>query len=168
MDVQNSVPIPRNRIFVLIDGTFAVQWAENQVQDLLSGKYSDFSREQFGSEITDYEINQLVITGLVEKYDNELVYLSATPHITPMPKRSYYLNTVLSDSDLNNVQTTLDDLDLIEHFTARVRDNFVVIWGRNGLPFRRFDDAEKARELLAVKAPGLFGATVVAFIETTE
>jgi hypothetical protein len=57
---------------------------------------------------------------------------------------------------------------LFDNFYARVRDDFVMLWGNRGVSFRKFDEAEKARFLLINKAPEVFGGVVVAFIETTK
>jgi hypothetical protein len=166
MNTQGSIPIPRNRVFVLIDGTFVVQWEDHQVQNLLNGKYRSFTEDYFGSEITDYELNQLKNAGVVERYDSELVYVYASPDIAPRtPGRSYYLNTTRPKDELEDIQAALVAEHLLDRFSVRLRDDFVVIWSQNGVAFRRFDDAEKARELLAKRMPELFKETVVAFIE---
>ena len=82
--------------------------------------------------------------------------------------RSYYLNTTLPGHLLDDIVQVLSDLGLAGNFVGRVRDNFVVLWSSKGISFAKFDDAEKARVLLAAKAPDAFANTVVAFIETTK
>lgn len=169
--------IPRTRLFVLIDGTFVVRWSENRVQELQTGHYRVFDRRgDFGAPITDYELKQLKTAGLVEDYDREWVKLSPLPENrmdgedqTAWEKsrsRSYYLNTTLPGALLQDVADLLEDLGLAETFQPRVRDDFVVLWGSRGLAFHKFDDVEKARNLLASKSPEAFENTVVAFIET--
>lgn len=166
MNSQDSIPIPRDRVFVLVDGTFVVQWEDNQVQNLLNGKYRVFSQRYFGSAITDYELNQLKNAGVIDNYDADEVYLCASPDIAPRsPGRSYYLNTIRPKAELEDIRAALVAEALLDRFSVRLRDDFVVIWGKNGIAFNQFDDAEKARELLSTRMPELFKETVVAFIE---
>ena len=175
---DESSAIPRNRLFVLVDGTFVVHWSEGRVQELQSGRYRTYKKQSFGAPITDYELHQLQKAGLVKKFDKEQVVLCPLPErqdsggwLTTWEinrTRSYYLNTTLPATFLDDVNTTLDGLGLAGAFEARVRDNFVVLWGNKGISFQEFDDAEKARVLLANKAPDTFANTVVAFVETTR
>jgi hypothetical protein len=169
--------LSRSRLFVLLDGTFAVRWTENSVQELGSGHYRAYEKRDFGANITDYELNQLKLAGLVERYDKNHVWLCHLPeHLSSngvdswenSRTRSYYLHTTLSGSLLGEVEQVLDELNLFDNFHARVRDDFVMLWGERGVSFRKFDEAEKARFLLASKAPEVFGDAVVAFIETTK
>ena len=173
---QEMVVIPRNHVFVLVDGTFAVRWNDKQIQELESGRYRPFHKKDFGAFITDYELQQLKKAGLIKMFDKERVELCPLPerrerlwvsvweaHRT----RSYYLNTTLPGHLLDDIVQVLSDLGLAGNFVGRVRDNFVVLWSSKGISFAKFDDAEKARALLAAKAPDAFANTVVAFIETT-
>lgn len=166
MSIQESISIPRSRIFVLADGTFVVQWEENRVQELLNGRYRNFDETQFGNAITDFELNQLVRANIVEHYDEELVSLSSMSNIMPeTPSRVYYLNTILGRESLKAVQAALQELALADELTARLRHDFVVIWKKDGAAFYRFDEAEHNREQLISKSPKLFGDTVVSFVE---
>lgn len=165
-DLQESILIPRERVFVLLDGTFVVQWEENQVQHLLSGKYSPYTDAQFGAAVTDYELNQLIKAGVVIKYTARQIYLFPSPNITPKrPGRSYYLNTTHAKDEIHIVQNALEAEMLLDRFSVRLRDDFVVIWGKDGVAFHRFEDAEKARDLLMERIPGLLRETVIAFVE---
>lgn len=177
IDEFEDVALPRSRVFVLLDGTFVVRWSENRVQELESGYYRSFERRDFGAPITDYELSQLKSVGLVEEYDKEMVRLRALPERgsysmrAPWEQnrvRSYYVNTTLPGLVLRDVQDLLDEIGLGDNFTARVRDDFVVLWGNKGISFHKFDDAEKARALLISKAPEAFNNAVVAFVETTR
>ncbi|MDX1992974.1 MAG: hypothetical protein SF029_11315 [bacterium] len=175
-ELENAI-IPRSRLFVLLDGTFAVRWSENRVQELESGHYRTFEKRDFGAFITDYELNQLKNAGLVRSYDRETVWLQPLPDRASLSMlsswekrrvRSYYVNTTLPGSVLRDVQDLLEEIGLADTFTARVRDDFVVLWGTKGISFHKFDDAEKARVMLAERAPDAFGHAVVAFVETTR
>src|SRR6187551_2881135 len=110
---QDRIPVPRARIFVLRDGTFVVQWEENRVQALLSGRYHAYSDDQFGTSINDYELHQLKNSGVVDDYDEELVYLA--PSISAnasTPNRSFYLNTTLHKSQMESVRVALEQQNL--------------------------------------------------------
>lgn len=172
---SNNEAIARNRIFILIDGTFVVKWSENRVQELLTGQYRNFERRDFGAHITDFELNQLKQAGIVDDYDKEHVTLSSSiersryyQQTEQERTRSYYLHTTLDGSILSRIQDQLFQIDLANEFLARVRDNFVVIFGADGRSFASFDEAEEARCLLIAEATEMFEETVVAFIETTK
>jgi len=172
-----TVSVPRSRVFVLVDGTFVVRWNDNHVQELESGLYRAYEKKDFGAPITDYELQQLKKVGLVENYDKDCVLLQPLPEsrnnnpVSPWETnriRSYYLHTTLPGKRLPDIVALLDELGLSTDFDAWVRDDFVVLRGRKGISFLKFDDAEKARLLLLQKAPEAFGNTVIAFIETTK
>lgn len=163
---QEKIPVPRNRIFVLSDGMFVVQWEENRVQDLLSGRYYPYSDTHFGNAITDYELGQLHNSGIVEDFDEELVYLSHTVNTSPhAPLRTYYLNTTLPKKQMAQVRQALDSMNMLGRFSVRVQEIFVIIRGPSGVAFNNFDDAERAREILVEQIPELLADTVVAFVE---
>jgi hypothetical protein len=163
---QEKIPVPRNRIFVLSDGMFVVQWEENRVQELLTGRYYLYSDAHFGNAISEYELKQLQNSGIVEDFDAELVYLSHNVNTsTHAPLRTYYLNTTLPKSQMEQVQQAIDELGMLERFSVRVQEIFVIIRGPSGIAFNNYDDAERACELLIEQAPELLGAMVVAFVE---
>lgn len=163
---QDRIPVPRARIFVLRDGTFVVQWEENRVQALLSGRYHAYSDEQFGTAINDYELHQLKNSGVVEDYDEELVYLAPAINANySSPNRSFYLNTTLHKSNMEAVREGLEQSNLNHKYSVRVQEIFVIIRGSAGMPFSSFDEAERAREALSEQLPDLLGKSVVAFVE---
>lgn len=166
MNTDEMIIIPRDKVFVLRDGTFVVQWETNQIQNLVSGKYLPFDDSQYGYAITDYELNQLKHIGIVAHYDAIQVTLSAHKGVmTSLSKRSYYLNTTLSKTHLSQIELAFSEANLDTLFSLRIRDDFVVIWAQNGLAFQHFEDAEKARLLLVATFPDLLQETVVAFVE---
>ncbi|MGB7338537.1 MAG: hypothetical protein WBC91_06575 [Phototrophicaceae bacterium] len=165
---EETVPVPRKRLFVLKDGRFVIQWEENRVQDLLSGRYSPFSDDDFGNAITDYELNQLLNTGVVAEYDAHLIYLQPDVSVSHTQSgRTYYLNTTLHKSQVAAVRDAISTDEFANHFSVRVQEIFVIIRGASGMAFPNFDEAERARELLIEKIPDLLGNTVVAFVEIT-
>ncbi|PJF40531.1 MAG: response regulator [Chloroflexi bacterium] len=172
--------VPRHFVFVLADGTFVVQWDDNRVQELLTGRYRTFNDEDdFGHAITDYELDQLKNAGRVEHYNRQYVWLYALPEKRRYAKqmrtqertrnrvRSYYLNTTLPSSQLSNIEALLEDLELSNEFLARNRNNLIAILGKDGTPFASLQDAEAAQVRLSQKAPNVFNNIAVAFIETS-
>lgn len=163
---QEAVPVPRNRVFVLRDGTFVVQWEPHRVQALLTGRYYPFSQADFETHISDYELNQLKHSAIVHDYDGELVYLVAQPSIvSKTPDRSFYLNTTLHKGRYKEVEAALGEQGLLEAYSVRIHDVFVIVRGQAGRAFQTFDEAERARELIVKQLPDLLDATVVAFLE---
>lgn len=156
--------VPRGRVFVLTDGTFVVQWEEERVQSLLTGRYVHYAESDYGNAITDYELNQLMETGIVEGYEEEWVYISQIP-TTVASSRSYYLNTTLPKKDDSRVAEALQRHGVADQFAVRIQEIFVIIRRNMGMPYRSFDEAERARELLVELDPDLFAKTVVAFVE---
>lgn len=166
---EDTIPVPRPRVFVMDDGTFVVQWEENRVQGLLTGRYYSYSVDQFGTRITDYELKQLRDSGVVNHYDDELVYISAvSPIMAQNSTRSYYLNTTQPKSELTYIENALRMANLLDEYAVRVQQGFVIIRGTTGIPFRTFDDAERARETLVAQLPDLLGNLVVAFVEVNK
>ncbi len=166
---QDKIPVPRKRLFVLTDGRFVIQWEENRVQDLLSGRYSPFSDDDFGNAITDYELNQLQNSGVVADYDDHLIYLQPDLSTTASntPGRTYYLNTTIHKSRVDEVRAAIASDELAKQYSVRVQEIFVIIRGASGMAYQNFDDAERAREYLLEHYPELLGKTVVAFVEIT-
>ncbi len=163
---------------MLANGTFVVQWEDSRVQDLLSGKYLEFNHgSDFGHAVTDYELKQLRAAGRVEHYNRTYVWLYPLPEAGRFGQRrilgrgnrvrAYYLSTPFAKSQIVNIQSMFDELGINDAFTVRVRDNMVVILGKNGIPFRTPEDTERAQQFLGDKAPGLLSNLVVAFIETS-
>jgi CheY-like chemotaxis protein len=176
--ILSGSAVSRHHVFILADGTFVVQWGETHVQDLLSGRYRSFQDHDFGHAITDYELNQLKAAGRVEHYNRNYVWLYALPEQGRFSElktqersrqrvRSYYLNTTLPKSQLEEVQARLNAQGNGEDFLARVRGDLVIILGKKGAPFPQLTDAELAQKQLMAKAPDLFRDTAVAFIEAS-
>lgn len=173
---QQENVVARSRIFVLLDGTFVVRWQPNRVQELQTGRYRLYEKRDYGAPITDYELKQLMATGIVEAYDSEQVTLCMLPehfevqYLTIWEQnraRSYYLHTTLPRDRIDSIVEALRSLGLQDAYVPRVRDDSVVVWRDNGRAFQSFDEAEKARSVLSERAPEVFGEAVVAFVETS-
>jgi len=171
--------ISRALVFTLQDGTYVVQWEDKRVQELLTGKYREYEhKSDFGHPITDYELKQLRASGRVEHYNRNYVWLYPLPEAGRFGQRrvlgrgnrirAYYLRTPYARNQLNDIQTVLADVGVADYAHARVREDMVVILGKNGVPFRTPEDAERAHQMLKSKSPHLFGELFVAFIETSK
>jgi hypothetical protein len=133
-------------------------------------------KSDYGAPVTDYELKQLQNAEIVELFDSEHVWLNPSPpHYQmqyktlweQMRSRAYYLHTMLHAKSLTDVMKTLETHQLTEVFYPRLRDDFVVLWGRNGRAFHKFEDAEALRNMLITTAPELLADVVVAFVETS-
>lgn len=171
-----SNAISRHHVFVLIDGTFVVRWQANRVQELETGAHRAYAKSDYGAPVTDYELKQLHHAGIVERFDDEQVWLNPSPshyqirHQTlweQMRSRAYYLHTLLPDHRLGEVIQALEDHQLTDVFYPRVRDSFVILWGQNGRALYNFEDAEALRNMLLATLPDLLADVVVAFVETS-
>ncbi len=166
--------VARETVFVLNDGIFVVQRAEDQVQELLSGQYRNYRTADYGEAISDYELNQLQAAGRVERYTGRQVWLGSLPRQMPgsyggsMRHRAFYLNTTLPRTRLEDVVARLKLLDPGNDFMVRVRGDMVAVLGRNGTAFRQLKDAELTQKYLKVKLPVLFRHTAIAFVETSD
>lgn len=176
MNKFTGSPVPRYQVFTLVDGVFAVQWDSKYVQELLTGHYRAYEHQKdFGHPITDYELKQLKAAGRVEHFNRRYVWLYALPErgrfdLKVMDRanrvRTYYLSTTLSKRDLGGIQSLLDDIGVSEEFLARIRNDFVIILGRNGAPFRTVQEVERAQDKLQSRAPEAFQDLTIAFIES--
>lgn len=161
----DTIPVPRHRIFVLLNGAFVVQWEENRVQDLMTGKYYAYSDEDYGSAIRDYELAQLKAAGCVIEYDAALVYLSPSPATPKESSRSFYLHTLRPKQELHRIARLLGEAGLLERYAVLAREDYVVIRGKDGIAFSDFDEAERARLLLIKRLGEPMSGLAVAFVE---
>ncbi|MDX1992967.1 MAG: response regulator [bacterium] len=171
--------ISRQHVFALLDGSYVVQWEDKKVQELLTGKYRPYDHDNdYGHAITDYELRQLRVSGRVEYYNQKFVWLLPLPEAGRFGDRrvmgaedrlrAFYLSTLLPKSDLPVVQRMIEQLGAVQEYTARLREDSVVILGKNGIPFRTVQEAEKARDYFSSKAPQTVPTLTVAFIETSK
>lgn len=169
--------VSRYQVFTLADGTFVVQWDDARVQELLTGQYREFDyRTDFGHAITDYELAQLRASGRVEHFSRNNVWLYPLPEAGRFGRRrvlgrgdrvrAYYLISKYSQSRLDEVREILDRLNLKEDYSARAREDQVVILGRGGIPFRDLKDAENAQQIITDRLRDDLGDLTIAFIET--
>ncbi|HLE53609.1 MAG TPA: hypothetical protein VI755_16205 [Anaerolineales bacterium] len=77
--MASSVPIDRQWIFILQDGTPVLDLGEDLVQDLLSGDFVSPLKNQYSHPIQDDELEMLRRAGRVEKFNTRQVFVYALP-----------------------------------------------------------------------------------------
>ncbi len=174
-----GIPVARYRVFALADGSYAVQWDDKRVQELLTGKYRDFdARRDFGHPINEFELKQLKDAGRVEHFNRDYVWLMALPETgrygvrREMGRgdrvRAYYLRTSFPVSQLSNLQMILSRLDIADRIRVMPRSSELVVMGENGSHFRSTQEAEQVQQTLTTAAPDLFGELTIAFDEISN
>lgn len=173
----DGTPIVRHLLFVLNDGTFVVQWENEIVQDIFTGRILPFEDRLYGHAITDPELDRLRAAGRVAGYDRSYVWLYPLPEGERFDRfavredtndgrtRHYYLNTTLPVDHLDQVRRHLHELGLDAQYSAREQGEIVAIMNREGQPFSRLADAENAYNALQRAASDLLGDAAVAFVE---
>lgn len=175
----SGTPIARYQIFTLADGSYVVQWDDKRVQELLTGKYRDFdSRRDFGHGITEYELKQLKAAGRVEHYNRDYVWLYALPETARFGVRkemgrgdrirAYYLSTTMPKSQLENVQTVLQKLDIAPQIHLITRHNLIIVMAQNGTHFHSLEEVEKVQARLKAEAEGLLSDLTIAYDEISN
>jgi hypothetical protein len=77
VSMPNGTPVTRDWVYVLQDGTVVIEWEEGTLQDIQTGDF--LHQGAFGHPVQDTELEQLRLTGRVEKFDARTVYLRALP-----------------------------------------------------------------------------------------
>nr|PZN53425.1 MAG: hypothetical protein DIU68_12615 [Chloroflexota bacterium] len=173
---RSGSAVPREHVFVLVDGTRVVQWREGEVQDLYTGRTRAFADADYGHAITDFELSILKDAGLVEAYNARYVWLSSLPERQRFSElrvqersknrvRGFYFNTTLPESELPRVQRVLEEAGLAAHYRAVSRGGVVAVVNIDRVPLLQLDDAERALQQIQAAAPELLGRTVVAFVD---
>ncbi len=173
---DDGTPIVRHLVFVLNDGTFVVQWENDHVQDIFSGRILPFEDRLYGHAITDPELDRLRDAGRVAGYDRSYVWLYPLPEGERFERftvredsdgraRHYYLSTTLPVEHLEAVRQHLRELGLDAQYSAHEQGEIVAIMNREGQPFARLADAENAYNALRRAASDLLQDAAVAFVE---
>ena len=77
--MSQGTPIEKQYVIVLQDGTFAVDWGNGRVQDLMTGDFLQVREADFAHVIYDAELDVLKRRGRVVDYDSQHVYLAPLP-----------------------------------------------------------------------------------------
>jgi hypothetical protein len=77
--MPTGMPISRQWIFILKDGTPIVEWEDGLVQDLLTGKFVHSAQGDYSHPIRDDELEMLRRAGRVDSFDARQVYVYSLP-----------------------------------------------------------------------------------------
>jgi CheY-like chemotaxis protein len=152
---SRSIAVPRNMVFTLEDGTWVVQWNIDRVQELLTTKERSFSSLDISYDISDMELDLLLVQGLIEQYDDFFVWLPdqfAEPALAGHQlglTTYYYVKTTLDVNQMGAVRQKLENSGLSDRYEVAERFGKVAILSRYEEPFIRLSLAEDAQTLLA-------------------
>ncbi len=172
--IHNGTAVPRHFVFVTASGAVVAQLSGNRGQDLYSGQIVELSGSTQGSPATDTELDRLKIAGRVDHYDPTYVWVTGLPephvydpHLSSGEGvnriRTYYINTLLPATNLENVHKFLEQAQLGHVCSAELRSNLVAITGADGALFGDMKHAEDVLEHLQKIAHNIFAKSVIAF-----
>ncbi len=75
----SGTPVQRSLIFILKSGETVVDWGDGRAMDIHTGEFIDFDESDFGGAVLDMDLDTLQNNGLVESYDDQVVYLQSLP-----------------------------------------------------------------------------------------
>lgn len=174
--ILSGTPVPRHQVFVLDDGEPVVQWSESLVQEIYSGRVRGFDYSQLGHPVSDFELNHLKTLGLVEYFNRQYVWVFALPEQSRFiglrtidgdsgQSRVFYLNTTLSEGDLERVVAAIETENASGSFTACAHEGTIAVLGYDWAAYASIAEAEAAQRIFTRLSP-LFEATVIAFVDT--
>jgi hypothetical protein len=154
---RGGTPVPREFVFVLTDGSYCVQWHDERVQELISGKLRSFSEREYGHRLVDRELEQLREAGIVVDYDSKYVWLSHIPSARELgseeaeERDEWAIALGIPASLQDKIAKTLaqDEPDL-EGVVLAAGDE-LVLGGPDGRPFTSRQQAEAALERLRAR-----------------
>lgn len=74
-------PIAREKLFILSNGTYVIQWGEHTVQALFSGRSYPYREEQdYGAPISDFELRQMKSAKCISHFNRQYIWLNTLPH----------------------------------------------------------------------------------------
>lgn len=77
--MPKGVPINRQCVYTLKDGTPILDWDNGLVQDLISGDFRHDKPTDVSHAIQDNELDTLIRFGRVDSYDKHWVYVLSLP-----------------------------------------------------------------------------------------
>lgn len=171
-----GVVVARYQVFVLTNGSFAVQWRDSVVQELLTGQYRDYEQStDFGYSVTDYELSQLQATGFIAQYDQNHVWFHTVPQNQNLPLwqaakrvtlRAYYLSSLLPETEFGYLKSAIQNAGFADRFEIRARQGFIIVLGQQGAPFVTIEDAEAAQRKLYYHIPRIRELFAIGFVES--
>jgi hypothetical protein len=79
--MPTGIPINRQWIYILKNGSPVVEWGEGLAQDMLSGEFLHPAEGDYSHAIRDDELEMLKRAGRVESYDAQQVYIYSLPEL---------------------------------------------------------------------------------------
>lgn len=80
MSAQEKVSqVSRHSLVVLGDGSFAVRWDDDSVQDLLTGAKRKLVQDIISQPVSEFELEQLKLADVIRTYDESVVWLQHLP-----------------------------------------------------------------------------------------
>jgi hypothetical protein len=76
-----NIPIDRQLIIVLNDGTPLIDWQEGVGIDLLSSEFRKYVPSEYNHAIQDDELEVLKRAGRILSFDQRLVFVSSLPEM---------------------------------------------------------------------------------------
>ncbi|MBI3359896.1 MAG: hypothetical protein HY023_02170 [Chloroflexi bacterium] len=77
--MSNGIPIEKQSVYAMKDGSFVVDWGDGQAQDLMTGEFLRASEADFSHVVYDRELDILIRRGRVIEYDSHQVFLAPLP-----------------------------------------------------------------------------------------
>ena len=77
--MPGGIPIDRQWILILKDGSVVIDWGNNMVQDISTGEFKKCPEREISHRVSDQELQWLSNTGRVDCFDNRVVYFFSLP-----------------------------------------------------------------------------------------
>jgi hypothetical protein len=77
--MSGGMPIDRQWILILKDGTVVIDWGNSMVQDIVNGDFMKCTEKEISHRISDQELQWLAHSGRVERFDTKVVYFFSLP-----------------------------------------------------------------------------------------
>lgn len=77
--MPTGIPINRQWILALKDGSFVIDWGDGLFQDILTGDFVHGKDFESATHITDDELDLLRRAGRVESFDTRQVFVRSLP-----------------------------------------------------------------------------------------
>ncbi len=79
--MSSGIPVERQLIIVLEDGTPILDWQDGMGIDLLNGEFVPFMQKDYNHAIQDDELEVLKHAGRVISFDQRHVFVSSLPEM---------------------------------------------------------------------------------------
>ncbi len=83
--MSTGIPVDRQLIIVLRDGTPLVDWQDGVGIDLLNNEFRNFSPDEYNHAIQDDELGVLKRSGRIISFDQRLVFVASLPEMPRQP-----------------------------------------------------------------------------------